>query len=235
MMNINNFGLNPGNMNNNWMLGMNPQPNLMNNYQIQQYENRIKQLEKEIVQYKELIIQKDLELNSLKKKTNNNNIIERFYQKNGEKNINKDDKVTIMIQSNIKMPNFNKKEKAVSLLDIFQNMSLTLNYRPIQLNKTLEDNEIYDGSIINISNSIFNLHFKSNQGNHWIIYLDGDCPFRQAIIFFCKESKIEDIYQKVLEKKVWFIYCTKYLDNVLDETPINKIFSSIDPVINVML
>ena len=234
-MNINNFGLNPSNMNNNWMLGMNPQPNLMNNYQIQQYENRIKQLEQEIVQYKELIIQKDLEINSLKKETNNNNIIERFYQKNGENNINKDDKVTIMIQSNIKMPNFNKKEKAVSLLDIFQNMSLTLNYRPIQLNKTLEDNEIYDGSIINISNYVFNLYFKSSQGKHWIILLDGDCPFRQAIIFFCKESKIEDIYQKVLEKKVWFIYCTKYLDNVLDETPINKIFSSIDPVINVIL
>ena len=116
-----------------------------------------------------------------------------------------------MIQLTIKMPNFNKKEKTFSLLDIFQNMSLTLNYRPIQLDKTIEYNEIYDGSIINISNSIYNLHFKSNQDNHWIISLDGDCPFRQTIIFFCKKPKIVDIYQKVLKKKSGFHILQKIL------------------------
>ena len=114
-------------------------------------------------------------------------------------------------------------------------MSLTINYKPIELHKTIEDNEIYDGSIINITNTIYNLVFRGNNGKDWMIDLDGDCPFRQAIIFFCKESKIENIYLRLLEKKVWFSYNTKNLYNILDETPINKLFSNPNPTINVIL
>ncbi len=146
-----------------------------------------------------------------------------------------EDKITIMIQSNVKLSNLKKTQKAFALLDIFKNMSLTHNYKPLVLDQTIEENDIYDGSIINISNNIYNLHFKGNNGKSWIIHLDGDCPFKQAIIFFCKESKIMNIYQKVLERKIWFLYNAKKMENILDDTPINKIFNSCNPTIDVIL
>ena len=239
-------------------------PNIIQqNEYIRQLENRIKQLEEKICQYKEIIIEKDLEITSLNKKINNH-IMSGFYQmmmmqnmnqkfnNNNNNNImnmdnpllfhnnmnifqNNEDKKTIVVQSNIKLSSLEKTQKAFVLLDIFKNMSLTHNYKPLALEQTLEENDIYDGSIINISSPIYNLIFKGNNGQRWIIDLDGDCPLRQAIIFFCKESKIENIYQRVLEEKVWFLYSAKKIDNILVETPINKIFNSCNPIIHVIL
>ncbi len=263
-------------MQNNMIPGMNFQPNLIANplqnnpnliqqyeYKIAQKENRIRELEQEIGRYKEIIIQKDLEISCLNKKINNN-IMSGFYQmmliqnmnqqfnNNNNNNImnmnnpllihnnmnihqNNEDKVKILIQSNIKLSDLKKSEKAFALLDIFKNMSLTLNYKPLVLDKTIEENDIYDGSIINISSPIYSLIFKGNNGKTWIIDLDGDCPFRQAIVFFCKETKITGLYQQILKKKVWFSYDAKKMDNILDDTPINKIFNSCNPAIKVML
>ena len=248
-----NYGMNFNGMQNN-IMPMNFQPNLMANpFQnnpniIQQYENKImelnntiSQLQIEIGQYKEIIIQKDFEIISLKNKINNNimsgfnlmmmmmqNMNQQFNQSNNNNNninmnnkpllinnninINQNDtnnKITIMIESHIKMWNLKKTEQAFSLLDIFKNLHLTLNYKPINLFQTIEENGIYDGAIINISNNIYNLHFKGNNGQDWIIDLDEFCPFKQEIIYFCEKTGIKNIYQKVLEEKVWFAYNAK--------------------------
>jgi len=261
------------------IMPMNFQPNLMANpFQnnpiiIQQYENTImelngtiKQLNNKISQYEKLIIQKDLEIYSLKNKINNNimsglmmmmqNMNQQFNNSNNNNNninmnnkplfinnninINQNDtnnKIKIMIESHIKMSNLKKTEQAFSLLDIFKNLHLTLNYKPLILFQTIEENGIYDGAIINISNNIYNLHFNGDNDQDWIIDLDEFCPFKQAIIYFCEKTGIKNIYQKVLEKKVWFEYnAKKYMEKILDETPFKNVFgNTYNPTIRVML
>ena len=154
--------------------------------------------------------------------------LNHFANQNNNLHLNGSNEVTIVFQSNIKKTKFNKNDNSSCLLYNFNNISLTHNYRPLSLNKTIEENGIYNGSIIYFSNPIYNLAFIHQSGKKTVVSLDGDCPLRQAIIFYCKDSNIENIYQSVIEKKVMFLFDAKVL-NIFDETPINQIFNNPHP------
>ena len=93
-----------------------------------------------------------------------------------------DDEITIGIQStDLKLFKCNKNDMAYTLknkLGNNLNYSLTINYRVIEFNKSLKENGIYNGSIINISEIIYNLVFEKNNGQRNILSLDGSCPFQ---------------------------------------------------------
>ena len=73
--------------------------------------------------------------------------------------LNNDNEISITVQSNIKLK---KKDKASILNDYSK---FTYNYMPILFDKTFEENGIQNGSIINITNKIYNLVFKYNNNS----------------------------------------------------------------------
>ena len=215
-------GINNNEMNN---IGNNNQSYFMNNNS----QNNIIQLQNEISQLKQIIIDKDKQIHDLTEKLNNIRNSFNINQLNNLPSENKNDEITIVIQSN----DFkcNKNVIAYSLINKL-NHNLTINYRPIELNKTLEENEIYDGSIINITDQIYNLCFEKN-GIRKTLPLDGNCPFSFAITFYFNRFDSMDLYHKALAKKIFFRYNNNNLD-INDKTPINKIFKNYSPLINII-
>ena len=246
MMN-NNFGMNPMGINPNIMnnFGMNNQLNLMDNTALNikniilPYENKIRDLE-------EIIKQKDFEIIVLKQKLNNipkNNLMNLninlmnpmmdIMNQNMNMNIQpmmnqfnnrffENKKITLSIQSDIA-------DKAECFLDdkacILENtIKIMYNYKPIDCDKTIEENGIYDGSTIKVTNLYYILRFGFESGQINDIILDGDCPVKQAIKFVSQDFKGGNIYQMILNNKIYFVFNSIKL-NFSDETPIKKIFS----------
>ena len=240
---MNPMGMNPLQMNNIGMMGLNNQPNLMDQTSlnvksiIEPYENKIRELE-------EIIKQKDFEITVLKQKLNknisNNNLMNINQMMNMNMNpmmnmnmnnpwmdmsaFNNREKISILIKSNIKNTiECYKDEKASSLKEY---LALTYNYEQISSDKTLEEIGISNGSIINITDNIYNIHFKSTSGISKGLSLDGDCPFKKAIELYFKHINKENLYQKLLYNHInyAFIFNAAILNN-RDETPIKNIFN----------
>ena len=118
-----------------------------------------------------------------------------------------------------------KSDKASLLKELKEKCQcFSFNYKPIRYNVTFEENGIYNGSIVKADTKIFNLNF-SHKGNPFPVPLDGDCPFKQAIKFYCESRNIENLYQKILNQDIIFLF-NSYMLNIYDETPINQIFKN---------
>ena len=215
--NMNNFGMNPMGMNPLLMnnIGMNIQPNLMDNTAIniksiiQPYENKIRELE-------EIIKQKDFEIIVLKQKLNNiqnNNMNMMNHMMNMNmmdqpemafNNYNSDNEIFINIKSNIKNIRCFKNVKISEIQNI---LILTYNYKPLSYEETLEKNGILNGSILEITDRVYNITFKiAASGTKKAIFLGGNCPINYAIKLFCELFKDKNVYQYILSKKISLIF-----------------------------
>ena len=85
-------------------------------------------------------------------------------------------------------------------------IKIMYDYKPIDCDKTFEENGICDGSTIKVTNIYYILRFIFELGQINDIILDGDCPVKQAIKFFSQDFKGGNIYQKILNNKIYFIY-----------------------------
>ena len=197
-------------------------PNIKN--LIRTYENRIREL-------KELIKQKDSEIFSLQQKLNIKS--KKYYNPFG--NIDwqlylNNDNISMNINGKIKCP---KDAKSYLIKDKLLNSYFTFNHKPISFNNTLEENGIKDGSIINITDFLYNIDF-IDRGTHEEIILDGNCSIKQAIKYYSEKIGKKGVYQKILQDQIIFTYKNNKL-NILDETPIKKVFNNIrDPFIIVI-
>ena len=145
-----------------------------------------------------------------------------------------DDEITIGIQStDLKRFKCNKNDMAYTLKNKLGNYSLTINYRAIEFNKSLKENGIYNGSIINISEKIYTLVFEKNDGQKNNLSLDSNCPFSVAVIIYFNSFGELDLYLRALDRRISFLYGNKYLD-INDKTPIKKIFSNCFTFINII-
>ena len=235
--NMNNFGMNPmgmnplimNNMNN---IGINIQPNLMDNIAlniksiIQPYENKIRELE-------EIIKQKDFEIIVLKQKLNNiqnNNMnmmnmnmmnMNMMEQPEMAFNNNSDNEILINIKSNIKNIRCLKNDKVSK---IKKSLILTYNYKPLSDEDTLEKNGILNGSILEITDRVYNITFKIGaSGTKKTIFLGGNCPINYAIKLFCELFKDKNVYQYILSKKISLIF-NAYLININDKRYLKDLF-----------
>ena len=203
---------------------MAPNPININNM-ILNYENRIRSLENEIKEKDKRIAYLQEQLNqSYKSKVIDEN---QIVQENGD--------ILVAIQLNIqkikcfKNQNASIIEKKLNL----QNIKITYNYKPIEYTKTIEENGIYDGSIINLTNQIYNIDFEK-YGKHCLISLDGECPIKTAIISYCEKNGEKNLYFDALNKKITFIY--RDIIYILDDIPIKNIFNkNFNPRVTVLL
>ena len=258
-MGMNQIGMNNIGMNNlpNLMNGI-PMDETAQNIKniIQPYENKIKQLE-------EIIRQKDFEITVLKQKLNNNkpntmniNNPLDFMNMNNQMNImNMNIPLNIMMMPNIIQNN----EKTIFLelqcdnntynIDCYQKdkvsilrekinfdkgkRGFTFNYKVLDENLSFKENGIYDYAKIEIKpvlNLFFNFH-----GEIYSIVLSKDCPLSIAISYFLLRMSNPFILQKIINniKALTFLFNASNL-NVKDQSPIDKIFEHINPVITVV-
>ena len=239
--NMNNFGMNPmgmnpllmNNMNN---IGMNIQPNFMDNTAlniksiIQPYENKIRELE-------EIIKQKDFEIIVLKQKlnniqNNNMNMMNMNMMNQPEmafNNYNSDNEILINIKSNIKNIRCLKNDK---VSEIKKSLILTYNYKPLSDEETLEKNGILNGSILGITDRVYNITFQiSSNGIKKLIFLGGNCPINYAIKLFCELFKDKNVYQYILSNKIRLIE-NSYIININDNRCLKDLFlSRYNPII----
>ena len=133
--------------------------------------------------------------------------------------LNNADEISFIIQSNVRCL---RSTKAAILKEKCQFFSF--NYKIIRFENTFEENGIYNGAIIKATEMIYYLFFRHN-GYQFPVPLDGDCPFKKAIQYYCESRNIENLYQNVLNKIVDFIY-NNFKLNIYDESPINQIFKN---------
>ena len=256
---MNNMGMNQMGINNqpNLMNGMSMDTTAQNIKNIiQPYENKIKQLE-------EIIRQKDFEITVLKQKLNNNkpntmniNNPLDFMNMNNQMNImNMNIPLNIMMMPNIIQNN----EKTIFLelkcdnntynIDCYQkdkvsilrekinfdkgNREFTFNYKVLDENLSFKENGIYDYAKIEIKPEL-NLFFDFH-GKTYSIVLSKDCPLSIAISYFLLRMSNPFILQKIINniKALTFLFNASNL-NVKDQSPIDKIFEHINPVITVV-
>ena len=74
-------------------------------------------------------------------------------------------------------------------------MHLVYNYQPLEYDKTLEENGIFNGSILGITDKIYNIKFTSTKNNIKVMNLDGNCTLKKAIKLYCELLKGKNIYQ----------------------------------------
>ena len=237
---MNNFGMNPmgmnpllmNNMNN---IGMNIQPNLMDNTAlniksiIQPYENKIRVLE-------EIIKQKDFEIIVLKQKLNNiqnnnmnmmNNMMNMNMMNLPEmafNNYNIGNQIIINIKSNIKNIRCMKNDK---VSEIKKRLILTYNYKPLSYEDTLEKNGILNGSILEITDRVYNITFKTTSNRIKRLILGGNCPINYAIKLFCELFKDKNVYQYILSKKISLIFNACVI-NINDKRYLKDLFLDIN-------
>jgi len=256
---MNNMGMNQMDINNqpNLMNGMSMDTTAQNIKNIiQPYENKIKQLE-------EIIRQKDFEITVLKQKLNNNkpntmniNNPLDFMNMNNQMNImNMNIPLNIMMMPNIIQNNektiflelkcdnntYNincyQKDK-VSILREKINFDkgkrgFTFNYKVLDEDLSFKENGIYDYAKIEIK-PVLNLFFDFH-GKIYSIVLSKDCPLSIAISYFLLRMSNPFILQKIINniKALTFLFNASNL-NVKDQSPIDKIFEHINPVITVV-
>ena len=250
---MNNMGMN--------QMGINNQPNLMNGMSmdttaqnikniIQPYENKIKQLE-------EIIRQKDFEITVLKQKLNNNkpntmninNPLDFMNMMNMNNplnmmmmpNIIQNNEKTIFLELKCDNNTYNincyQKDK-VSILREKINFDkgkrgFTFNYKVLDEDLSFKENGIYDYAKIEIK-PVLDLFFHFN-GKIYSIVLSKDCPLSIAISYFLLRMSNPFILQKIISdiRALTFLFNASNL-NVKDQSPIDKIFENINPVITVV-
>ena len=214
--NMNNLESNPMDMNPMLMnnMGMNMQPNLMDNTAIH-IKNIIKPYEDKIRQLEEIIKQKDFEIIVLKEKLNKSNLNNNLMNMNPTMDMNmnpmmnmgssSDNKIKINIESRFKnfLCHCDKNDKPSGLKS---KLFLTYNYEELPYGKTLEEIGISNGSSINITDSICNITFEASTGLKTFIKFDGYCPLIQAIKLYCEKLDEQNIYQYVLNKRITFLF-----------------------------
>ena len=253
MFNFNQMGLN------NPMIGMNNQQNQMNGMImdgtaqnirniIQPYENKIRELE-------EIIKQKDFEIIVLKQKLNNsnisniNNINPMMINMNmnpfniiGNMNQQKDNKgkeicLKIISENKSELISCFRADKA-SVLNEKNNLNegtLIFNYKPIDYDKTIAANGIFDGSLIYVAHIIINIEFRHENGITNIIPLSEDCPIRIALIYYYISLGLMNfIMMEGFDKDILFLYNASQL-KIEDKTPIKQIFNGTNPLVRVKL
>ena len=102
--------------------------------------------------------------------------------------------------------------------------SLAHDYRILWRELTLKDNGIINGAIISIKSDCKNIIFKTTKGTINTILLAADCPLNVAIMIYASEIKTQNIYDKIINKTISFIYNGTML-RINDETPIQLIFN----------
>ena len=256
---MNNMGMNQMDINNqpNLMNGMSMDTTAQNIKNIiQPYENKIKQLE-------EIIRQKDFEITVLKQKLNNNkpntmniNNPLDFMNMNNQMNImNMNIPLNMMMMPNVIQNN----EKTIYLelkcdnntynIDCYQKdkvsilrekinfdkgkRGFTFNYKVLDEDLSFKENGIYDYAKIEIK-PVLNLFFDFH-GKIYSIVLSKDCPLSIAISYFLLRMSNPFILQKIINniKALTFLFNASNL-NAKDQSPIDKIFEHINPVITVV-
>ena len=256
---MNNMGINQMDINNqpNLMNGMSMDTTAQNIKNIiQPYENKIKQLE-------EIIRQKDFEITVLKQKLNNNkpntmniNNPLDFMNMNNQMNImNMNIPLNMMMMPNVIQNN----EKTIYLelkcdnntynIDCYQKdkvsilrekinfdkgkRGFTFNYKVLDEDLSFKENGIYDYAKIEIK-PVLNLFFHFH-GKIYSIVLSKDCPLSIAISYFLLRMSNPFILQKIINNinALTFFFNASNL-NVKDQSPIDKIFEHINPVITVV-
>jgi hypothetical protein len=243
---MNPMGINPLPMNNMGMM-MNNQPNLMDQTAmnikqiIQPYENKIRELE-------EIIKQKDFEIIVLKQKINKDNSNNNFMGMNpmaNMMNMNMGMGMGMEQNNNINMnmfPNLQREQISITLkfntttistIDCFKDekastlrdkLKLTYDYKPLNLNKSFEENGISNGAVINLTDKVYNVYFDTN---HFTLALDRNCPIRELIKLYFKFMKREELYQQLVNHGISmrFLFNASPL-NIKDERPIKIIFKN---------
>jgi len=209
---------------------------------IKPYENKIRELE-------EIIKQKDFEIIVLKQRLNNNNsninnlnpmLINmnmnpmmvnmnmnqmNLMMGNMNQQMNENDKeisLTIILENKIELINCFINDKA-SILEEKCNLDkgvLTFNYKVVDTELTIEENGIFNHSLIYVKYDIKNIAFRNTQGMSITICLSEDCPLEIALIYYLMSSgRIMNRYNK----NVSFLYNAFKL-KFKDETPIKEIF-----------
>ena len=102
--------------------------------------------------------------------------------------------------------------------------NLTHDYRILLRELTLKDNGIINGAIISIKSDCKNIIFKTSKGTINTIRLAADCPLNVAIMIYASEIKTQNIYDKIINKTIAFLYNGTML-RINDETPIQLIFN----------
>ena len=192
------------------------------------YENKIRELE-------EIIRQKDFEITVLKQKLNNNisnfnlmNMNPMMMNMNNLNNQNENRKEIVLKiklenESNLKYVQCLEDDKTSIIrekLNINKGI-LTYNYKWINENLSIKQNEILNGTIIKETNKIYSLEFKDVRGRSYVFTLDEDCSVKIAILIYCFETKkIYDLYND----KLLFLYNAMKL-NIHDKTSLKQKFS----------
>ena len=235
------------NMNNLNMIPMfNPMPMYMDPYHlflnntIQKNEAEIIKLKERIRRLEEIIKQKDIEimkLMQLMQKDNNVNCRDPNVKSDEPQSWDRNDIINVTLQCSLRKLCCFKNQKAEILANQInlKNMQLSANYKPISFDKTIEENGIYDGSIINLTANIYNLQFIMS-GERITISLDGDCPLRQAIIYYCEKTNKPYLYPMALENRIIFKYQGQRELNISEETDIKQIFKgNFNPRVDVIV
>ena len=110
-------------------------------------------------------------------------------------------------------------------------LHLVYNYQLLEYNKTLEENGIFNGSILGITDKIYNIKFRTTKNNTKNMSLDGNCTLKKAIKLYCELFKGKNIYQYATNNKIFFIYNSIKL-NIEDKKSLKDLFiDNISPVI----
>lgn len=231
------------NMNNLNMIPMfNPMPMYMDPYHlflnntIQSLKERIRRLE-EIIKQKDCEIMQLMQLMQLMQKDNNVSFQNINTKSDELQSYDRNDIINVTIQCSLRRLSCFKNQKAEILANQInlKNMQLSANYKPISFDKTIEENGIYDGSIINLTANIYNLQFIMS-GERITISLDGDCPLRQAIIYYCEKTNKPYLYPMALENRIIFKYQGQRELNISEETDIKQIFKgNFNPLVDVIV
>lgn len=249
-MQMNNMGVNPMGP-----MGLNNQPNLMNDMIMDQtalnVKNIVEPYEKRIRELEEIIKQKDFEIAVLKQKLNKNNLNNNNFMNMNQINMRKMNPVLPMNMMISDDEEILKKDKIIKIIiqlnnnekkeiECFENDKASIlrekcnindghfffNYKLIRNDLSLIANGIFnDYSTINVKNKLFNLHFSEVRGKKILLFLSDDCPLDVAIDFYLIKQGDPFILQKFLNGDIDFLYNAQKLE-ITDKTPINKIFHS---------
>ena len=111
--------------------------------------------------------------------------------------------------------------------------NLSCDYKIIFPFKTIKENGITDNSVVNIASSkVMNVNFKTTQGTHFSLVLDGNCPVGMLIILFFINNKKKGLLTKLFTDEIRLSFNATIL-RIDNRTSIKKYFISPNPTIMV--
>ena len=209
---------------------MNDQNNLMDQTALN-IRSIVEPYEKEIKRLQEVVRQQEFQIAVLKQKLNKktdmnilNNIKDDIQQINDENN-------KLCINLNNQMVNCFENDNVSILrnkLNIINGYYMTLNYIPLDEEKTIKNNEIKNNVFVEVKNKeIVNLYFQTIEGMNYVIALSNDCPLNIALFhFFIKSGKFVELLQILNGKKIITFLFNANLLSIKDEIPIGNIFKN---------